>query len=61
MKIKKDEPQFLLGVGFICFYFNAHFVGHVNPLLSYVFRNNLTHCGLPTPYVDKDLGQHWLR
>ena len=21
----------------------------------------LTHCGLVTPYGDKDLGQHWLR
>ena len=21
----------------------------------------LTHCGLVTPYGDRDLGQHWLR
>ena len=23
--------------------------------------NLLTHCGLVTPYGDRDLGQHWLR
>ena len=23
--------------------------------------NELTHCGLVTPYGDRDLGQHWLR
>ena len=23
--------------------------------------DELTHCGLVTPYGDRDLGQHWLR
>ena len=25
-----------------------------------VCRGLLTHCGLVTPYGDRDLGQHWL-
>ena len=25
------------------------------------FTFNLTHCGLVTPYDDKELGQYWLR
>ena len=25
------------------------------------FNQELTHCGLVTPYGDRDLGQHWLR
>ena len=29
---------------------------HINPRLD-----ELTHCGLMTPYGDIDLGQHWLR
>ena len=30
------------------------------PLLTY-HQKYLTHCGLVTPYGNKDLGQHWLR
>ena len=26
-----------------------------------VWHHELTHCGLVTPYGDRDLGQHWLR
>ena len=34
-----------------------------NYLLKFllVFILLLTHCGLVTPYSDKDLGEHWLR
>ena len=34
--------------------------GNVEPILL-MLLHKLTHCGLVTPYGDKDLGQHWLR
>ena len=30
---------------------------HLNSPMTY----ELTHCGLVTPYGERDLGQHWLR
>ena len=43
---------------FVQFYLrNANFpLAKTNP-----FVKEFTHCGLVTPYGDKDLGQHWLR
>ena len=36
-------------------------IGNLKSWLNFPGSSELTHCGLVTPYGDRDLGQHWLR